>query len=101
MNTQQIDTTRTRSTRLNYMQIIDNAMHARGNVDWESVELISHDSSDLGDVIYKFSDTHTNQKYRIHIKCSSLGEKTFHYELFAYIKEKEWRKVVVDAKKLH
>ena len=83
------------------MEIIDNAMQGRGNVDWESVELISQDSPDIGDAMYEFSDMHTNQQYRIYIKRSSMGERAFHYELFAYIKEKEWRKVVCDVKRLH
>ena len=56
-----------------------------GHVDWESVELASEGSPDIGDALYTLTDIVISQKYRIFFKRSTIGERGFRYELFKLI----------------
>ena len=100
MSNEKIDSTKVNLCNMIFMQVIEEVMQGKGNVDWESVELASEDSPDIGDAMYTFADTDTSQKYRIFFKRSSLGERGFQYELFKQIKQMEWEKISAEFKKL-
>ena len=100
MNTEQIDSTKVQRCNIIFMQAIEEAMQNKGNVNWETVELVSEDSPELGDAMYTFTEADTKQEYRIFFKRSSVGERGFQYELFIKINEMGWEKVAADFKKL-
>ncbi|QMU60917.1 MAG: hypothetical protein GKR92_04085 [Gammaproteobacteria bacterium] len=99
MKTQQIDSTQVKLCNMIFMDVIKEVMSNKGTVDWESVELVSEDSPEVGDVMYAFAEKDSNQKYRIFFKRSSVGKRGFDYELFEKI-QMSWNKIAADFKDL-
>ena len=93
MDTDQLDSTILKHTRLVFMETIDEAMQGRGIIDWGSVDLVSKDSPDLGDTMYEFTNSDTNQKHRIFFKRAPVGERGFQYKLFVHVNQMQWTKV--------
>lgn len=100
MNTQQIDSTQVKLCNMIFMDVIKEVMSNKGAVDWESVELVSEDSPDVGDVMYCFVEKGTEKMYRIFFKRSSVGKRGFNYELFEQVQNMNWNKVAEDFKDL-
>lgn len=96
--TEHLDSTKVKLCNMIFMDVIEDVMKNKGEVNWESVELVSEDSPDVGDVMYTFAEKATEQMYRIFFKRSSVGERGFRYELFKQIKQMSWDKIAVDFK---
>lgn len=101
MKTEQIDSTKVKLCNMIFMDVIAEVMDSKGEVDWESVELVSEDSPDVGDVMYTFTEKNLDRTYRIFFKRSSVGKRGFHYELFEQIQKMNWNKVAADFKVLN
>lgn len=101
MNAEQLDSTKVKLCNMIFMDVIEEAMRNKGDVNWESVELIAEDTPDVGDVMYIFSDNITEQMYRIFFKRSSVGKRGFQYELFQQIGKMSWKKIMADFKAIN
>lgn len=101
MTTEKIDSTKVKLCNLIFMDVINEVMADKGDVDWETVELVSEDSPEVGDVMYTFNEKCTEQIYRIFFKRASVGKRGFHYELFEQIQKMNWKKIASDFKILN
>lgn len=101
MKSELMDSTKVKLCKMVFMEVIADAMADKGEVDWESVEIVTEDSPDLGDALYLFKEKNTNQAYRIFFKRSSVGKRGFQYELFIQIGKLNWDKIEVDFKALN
>lgn len=96
MKAEQLDSTKVKLCNMIFMDVIDDVMKNKGEVNWESVELVSEDSPDVGDVMYSFAEKTTEKMYRIFFKRSSVGKRGFDYELFEQIQKMSWKKIAAD-----
>lgn len=100
MNTEKLDSTKVELCNMIFMDVISEVMNDKGDVDWESVELVSENSPDVGDVMYTFAEKTSEQMYRIFFKRSSVGKRGFNYELFEQIEKYNWNKIAENFKEL-
>ena len=96
----QIDSTKVKLCNMIFMDVINEVMSSKGEVDWESVELVSEDTPEVGDVMYCFAEKASEKMYRIFFTRSSVGKRGFQYELFEQIQKMSWKKIVTDFKVL-
>lgn len=101
MKTEQIDSTKVKLCNMIFMDVINEVMSGKGEVDWESVELVSEDSPDVGDVMYRFAEKSSDQIYRIFFKRASVGKRGFRYELFEKVQKMNWKKIEENFKVLN
>lgn len=98
MKIEQIDSTKVKLCNMIFMDVINEVMSKKGEVDWESVELVSEDSPEVGDVMYTFAEKSSEKMYRIFFTRSSVGKRGFRYELFEQMQEMSWNKIATDFK---
>ena len=101
MKTQRFCISQEDQNKMFFMDAINDVMCTYGQVNWDSLRVISEDFPNKGDVIHEFCEELTGRKFRIHFKWSQENKNACKYELYTVNTLQKWEIIGTDLKVIY
>lgn len=101
MDTQRFSLSSEEQNSMLFIDAINDAMSIFGQVDWDTVRIISKDKPNEGDAVYEYSEELTARTFRIHFQWSRTNQNIIQYDLYTKDSRNNWVKIGVDLKTIH